>query len=276
MSVLAVVPSGDVDVARYYEEKTESILQRYGPGPRVHFHTGVVDDSQLSPAAPLKARIHQAQERLLERLATVGMPRPLEGKELLDVGCGLGGGSLFWADRHGAQVTAITIAPSHPAWVMRFAQEAGVASRVNALLCDALEVEGSERFDAIVAVESACYLPRTRWMQHVAQLLKPQGRLLIADCFLGRPELAAPFDLYWRTHIGTRAEYRDAARQAGLALEQEEDLSSVTAPFWELTLELMRGPPSTASSRSEREHLRLLQGLQDGGLSYALQAFRRS
>ena len=31
------------DVTAYFQGKTEAILKRYGPGPRVHYHTGVMD-----------------------------------------------------------------------------------------------------------------------------------------------------------------------------------------------------------------------------------------
>ena len=50
--------------------------------------------------------------------------------EILDVGCGLGGGSIFWAEEFGAQVTAVTCVPSHTEWVTRFAMEAGVSHRI--------------------------------------------------------------------------------------------------------------------------------------------------
>ena len=46
--------------------------------------------------------------------------------EILDVGCGLGGGSIFWAQEFGARVTAVTCVPFHAGHVARFAVEAGV------------------------------------------------------------------------------------------------------------------------------------------------------
>ena len=49
--------------------------------------------------------------------------------EILDVGCGLGGGSIFWAAGFGAQVTAVTCVPSHADHVARFAAEAGLSGR---------------------------------------------------------------------------------------------------------------------------------------------------
>lgn len=273
------------EVAAYYDSKTESILHRYGPGPRVHYHTGLVDDTPppwLSPDA-LKVLIHESQETLLRELAlAAGLPgRDLE---VLDVGCGLGGGSLYWASVHRARVTAITISPSQVPWVQRFAFAAGVADRVTALLCNALEVPGKERFDLVVAVESSCYLPRREWFRKVYSLLKPGGLVAIADCFLGRPELAGPFDRYWRTSIGTVDEYLRSAAAEGLELELHQDISSRAVNFWTLTLDLLSrereqarrsGHGGTGRTESQREHLRLQQALLDGGLHYGLMVLRR-
>jgi SAM-dependent methyltransferase len=202
---------------------------------------------------------------------------------VLDVGCGLGGGALYWAAEHGARVTAVTNAPSHVEQVRRLAQEAGVAPRVRTLLCDALEVPGRGCFDAVVAVESACYLPRREWFRAVRRLLKPGGVCLVADCFLGRPEYAAPFDAYWRTRIGTREEYLAAAHEAGLELELCEEGSARAVNFWTLTLDLLareqpllpRSARVEGRSPSQREHLRLQQGLLDGGLQYGLVVLRQ-
>jgi 2-polyprenyl-3-methyl-5-hydroxy-6-metoxy-1,4-benzoquinol methylase len=273
------------EVAAYYDAKTEAILRRYGPGPRVHYHTGMVDEAPPPglPAEALRTLIHESQELLLRELAlAVGIPR--RGLEVLDVGCGLGGGSLYWATQHRARVTAITIAPSHVPWVRRFANMEGVGDRVNPMVCDALEVPGEERFDLVVAVESSCYLPRREWFRKLSTLLKPGGMVAIADCFLGRPELALPFDRYWRTRIGTVEEYFRSASAEGLELELHQDVSGRAVNFWTLTLDLLmrereaalrEGNGSVGRSESQREHLRLQQAFLDGGLHYGMMVLRR-
>ena len=277
--------STPAEVVAYYEEKTEAILRRYGPGPRVHFHTGLVPSNQWPDGltsdhqATLWRAVVSAQERLLERAAALLPRAPLE---VLEVGCGLGGGALFWAMEHGAHVTAISTAPSQIATVTRFAAEAGVSDRVRAEVCDALAVQG--RFDLVTAVESPCYLPRRAWMAHVHGLLRPGGTLLVADCLLGREELRAPFDAYWKTAIGTRAEYLASARDAGFTVVANLDLSLEGARFWTLTRALIEhelaasaGDPKLVARKqaSLREHLRLERGLEDGGLEYGLFSFRR-
>src|SRR5262249_2697827 len=153
------------DLVAYYEGKTQAILQRYGPGPRVHYHTGFVDEPQPldAQAHVLRQRLVAAQERMLRHTATVWRAQSTLHGDVLDVGCGLGGGSIFWAQEFGARVTAVTIAPSHVDWVMRFAARAGVASRVRPLVCDAREVPGDHCFDAAVAVDASSSFPRAGW-----------------------------------------------------------------------------------------------------------------
>jgi predicted O-methyltransferase YrrM len=273
------------EVAAYYDAKTEAILQRYGPGPRVHYHTGLVDDTPPPglPAEALRTLIHESQELLLRELAlAVGMPG--RDHEVLDVGCGLGGSSLYWASVHRARVTAVTIAPSHVPWVKRFATVAGVADRVNVQLCDALEVPGQECFDLVTAVESSTYLPRRAWFRKVRSLLRPGGLVAIADCFLGRPELGAVFDRYWRTQIGTVEEYFRSAAAEGLELELHQDISGRAVNFWTLTLDLLArerellprsSPGGLSRSESQRQHLRMQQAFLDGGLRYGMMVLRR-
>jgi hypothetical protein len=95
--------------------------------------------------------------------------------------------------------------------------------------------------------------------------------------------MAAPFDRYWRTRIGSVEEYLQAANEEGLELELHQDLSSRATSFWTLTLDLMTrereaepaGQRSVGRSVSQREHLRLMQGLIDGGLHHGLLLLKR-
>jgi SAM-dependent methyltransferase len=165
------------DVVAHFERKTQAILQRYGPGPRVHYHAGLVDEppSQDASGHALRRQLVEAQERVLSLAAGLWDASSTLCVDVLDVGCGLGGGAIFWAQEFGARVTAVTCVPSHVDWVARFAARGGVASRVQALLCDASQVPGENRFDAAVAFETACYLARKQWFPRIASLLRPGG-----------------------------------------------------------------------------------------------------
>jgi len=275
------------EIVAYYEPKTQDLLRRYGPGPRVHYHTGIVDEpGPLDISLPaLCERIVAAQEPLLHHAAEIWQAQSTLCGDVLDVGCGLGGGALFWAQEFGAQVTAVTCVPSQVEWVARFAAQAGVASQVHPLLCDALEIPGENCFDTAVAVDSCCHIPRQALFDRVATLLRPGGRFFVTDCFLMRPEYEELFNRHWHVRIGTMEEYRTAARQAGLREELVEEISPRVENFWAITHALIQAeaqgkkltPPEAAKfTEALRAHALVKQGLADGGYRYGLMSFRKS
>jgi cyclopropane fatty-acyl-phospholipid synthase-like methyltransferase len=281
----AVVPASMEQVVGYYERKTQAILRRYGPGPRVHFHTGFADEPRpRMAAAELRSRLCESQERMVKDSADAWQLRSVAFREVLDVGCGLGGGAIFWAENFGSDVTAITNVPSHVNLVATFSAQAGVRPQVHPFLCDALEVPGKSRFDAIIAIDSSCHLSRRAWFRRVAQLLRQGGHLFIADCFLERNEYRAPFDRHWRAQIGTIKEYLAAAQEAQLTLRMSEDVSQPAANFWTTTIALIRAEAqerrvSISEGAEPRESLQIhslmRQGLLHGGLRHQLLSFTK-
>jgi tocopherol O-methyltransferase len=271
------------EVADFYEHKTQSVLRRYGPGPRVHYRTGFADDViPASTNAGLRQQIIASQERVLEYAAEFWQVQRIPFRDVLDVGCGLGGAAIFWAQEFGARVTAATIAPTHVELVAKFAAQAGVGNLVHPILCEASAVPGDSCFDAAFALDSSDTFPRATWFRRVAALLRPRGRVFIYDCFLGKPEYAEPIDRHWCAQIGSLDEYYAAARTAGLQPGPMEDVSSRTREFWTLTIALAQAERRDGILNSG-EHARLeesldvhrlvRQGLYDGGLRYALLSF---
>ena len=56
-------------VGRYYREKTDALLEKYGPGPRVHFHLGFAEAGEADCEDPSVLR-----ERLFRSQQAVRMP----------------------------------------------------------------------------------------------------------------------------------------------------------------------------------------------------------
>jgi SAM-dependent methyltransferase len=276
-------PTAMRKVADFYEYKTQSVLRRYGPGPRVHYRTGFADE--VIPAftsAALRQQIVASQERVLQYAAEFWQVGRIPFRDVLDVGCGLGGAAIFWAQEFGARVTAATIAPTHVELVAKFAVQAGVGTLVNPILCDASAIPGNSCFDAAFALDSSDTFPRAAWFRRVAALLRPRGHVFIYDCFLERSEYAEPINRHWYAQIGTLDEYFAAARDAGLRPELLEDVSSRTREFWTLTIALAQAEKreevlnSWEYARLEESldvHRLVRQGLYDGGLRYALLSF---
>ena len=270
----------------YYESKTSDILYRYGPGPRVHYHVGFIEDSSSSLERPsadeLRRGLVAAQERMLSNAAGIWNAKSTFSGEVLDVGCGLGGGAIFWAQEFGARVTAITCVESHVDLVATFAKQAGVAYQVRPLLCDALDVPGEGCFDAAVAVDSSCHLARAEWFNRLSLLLRPSGHVFISDCFLVNPEYEEPFNRHWCAQIGSLDEYCAAAREAHFELDSMEDVSLQAVNFWTTTLALIRkeglSPDLARVERAKLEesfriHSLVRQGLREGGLRHLLLSF---
>ena len=114
------------DIAFYFEGKTKPILERYGPGPRVHYHTGLVESPRQRVRRSLSCagRWSRGKKSTLREAAVAWSASQSLSGQVLDVGCGLGGGSIFWAQEFGARVTAVTCAPSHTDHVAHFAEQA--------------------------------------------------------------------------------------------------------------------------------------------------------
>ena len=219
------------------------------------------------------------QEQLLTQAAETWRINEIQFDDVLDVGCGLGGGSIFWAQEYGARVTAVTIAPSHLYWVKKFAKDAQVDSLVEPLLCDASEVPGDSCFDVAVAVESSCHFPRSPWFRRLGSLLRSGGYALVADYFVNDANDGESINQHWHAQMGTLGEYRSAASDAGLYEEIIEDISHSTENFWTTTGAFIRaqakGKDTSATESSLRMHAVMRQAMEEGSVRYLLVSFRK-
>lgn len=228
-------PLDKARVVRHYSQKTQAILYKYGPGPRVHYHLGM-----FNPGAPLNTTVAQRvlQQRIVDsqeavlRYASTLWARQAEPGQLLDIGCGVGGGAIFWAQEYNVMVKGMTVVAEHVPLVHDFARQAGVSQRVRAVLEDVHDLQDTRVYDAAVAFESSCYTDRARLFAIVARALKPGGWFGLMDHFLCRPEWTEFINGYYKTRLGTLAEYLEAADAAGFELEQDEEINAQVSEFW--------------------------------------------
>ncbi|MGW2370679.1 SAM-dependent methyltransferase [Streptomyces sp. NPDC001667] len=180
----------------------------------------------------LQRRIVASQEAIVDHAARVWGAHTTPPASLLDIGCGVGGASIYWAQEHGTAVTGLTVAAEHVPVIGDFAFAAGVADKVTALHADVHEYVPDRGYDAAYANESSGYMDRGRLFEVVARCLKPGGWFGIQEHFVCRPEWTRFIDGYYRTRLGTLTEYITAAEAAGFELEQDEDVTDRVAEFW--------------------------------------------
>jgi SAM-dependent methyltransferase len=142
---------------------------------------------------------------LAELLADALQLQP--GDRLLDLGCGRGQSTVYFATRCGVDVISLDL------WIpaserLEVATVAGVADRVIALQGDigrGIPVDAGS-LDAIVCLQAFHCFGTARWlMRYLTSLLKPGGRLAIAQgCFRQEVEVLPPL---FRATDGWNVEY---------------------------------------------------------------------
>lgn len=105
---------------------------------------------------------------------------PLQGLEVLEVGCGRGGGSSFVKRYHNPkQLTGMDFSTN----AVRFCQENHAVDRLSFVYGDAEDMPFDDRsFDAVINVESShCYGSMPNFLREVHRVLRPGGHFLFAD-----------------------------------------------------------------------------------------------
>ncbi len=192
----------------------------------------------------------QAQVDLIEELLAWGaLPetQPLSITNLLDVGCGIGGSTLYLAQKFNASATGITLSPIQASRAAARAQAAQLDSRVEFKVADALKMpfEGNS-FDLVWSLESGEHMPdKQQFLQECYRVLKPGGTLLVATwchracsaiqglTFQEQLLLNQLYSAYHLPYIISIAEYADVAAKLHFEQVRTADWSDTVAPFWD-------------------------------------------
>lgn len=104
---------------------------------------------------------------------------------VLDAGCGIGGSSIFLASKVGCKVTGITLSERQAATARQQAEKRGVSHLVTFETMDFCRTHYPDAaFDVVWGLESICHAPdKGAFVQEAYRLLKPGGRLVVADGF---------------------------------------------------------------------------------------------
>jgi ubiquinone/menaquinone biosynthesis C-methylase UbiE len=215
------------------------------------------EDDVLAESYKLKDRFAHiwtfpSRRRFMQRIE--GYLQNLEGKRLLDYGCGRGAASLTYLER-GAQVDGIDISPVYIEDAARQAEAAGFPEERYAFhVMDAHKLEFPDAtFDFVVGYGILHHLDAEVALEEIHRVLRPGGRVLLQEPLADNPLLRA-FRL-----VTPSARTEDEAPFTGKDLkrltqggEWDTDLAYcgiVEAPVAMLTSVLMPSKPDNALLR---------------------------
>jgi cyclopropane fatty-acyl-phospholipid synthase-like methyltransferase len=186
----------------------------------------------------------KAQIQLIEHLAQRANVKL--GSDILDIGCGFGGSSLYLARRYQAAVTGITISPVQVGMATEAA--AGEGLHVQFLLMDAEAMSFRKKFDLLWSVESISHCQdRAAFFASAASLLKRGGTFVIADWFkkenLTRKQTARfidPIERGMLVELESMEQYDRYLRANALQIRHREVLNQNCARTWDLCLDIIK------------------------------------
>ncbi|MEO0971205.1 MAG: methyltransferase domain-containing protein [Cyanobacteria bacterium J06639_18] len=189
----------------------------------------------------------QAQIDLIEEILSWSGVEQAEN--ILDVGCGIGGSSLYLAAKLGAKATGITLSPVQAKRASQRARELGFAARTSFQVADAQEMPFADNsYDLVWSLESGEHMPdKTKFIQECYRVLKPGGKLIVVT-WCHRPtdrlpltaeeekHLAEIYRVYHLPYVISLPEYEAIARNISLNNIRTADWSQAVAPFWDLVI----------------------------------------
>lgn len=208
-----------------------------------------------------KKERRQAQIDLIEELLLwAGIQ---QAENILDVGCGIGGSTLYLAEKFRATATGITLSPVQANRATQRAQTAGLAPVANAspsaqfLVADALNMPFADNsFDFIWSLESGEHMPtKEKFLQECYRVLKPGGTFLFVT-WCHRPtdqhpltadeqkHLADIYRVYCLPYVVSLPEYETMARSLSFQNIRTADWSTAVAPFWDVVIDSAITPAS--------------------------------
>jgi tocopherol O-methyltransferase len=202
-----------------------------------------------------KINRRQAQIDLIEEL--LNWAKVSQAEQIIDVGCGIGGSTLYLAQKFQSKATGITLSPVQASRARERAKEANLDLKVQFQVADALNMPFEDnKFDLVWSLESGEHMPdKTKFLQECYRVLQPGGTFILAT-WCHRPlnswagkltedeqrHLAEIYRVYCLPYVISLPEYAAIARDCGFLNVRTDDWSMAVAPFWDVVIDSIFDP----------------------------------
>lgn len=219
-------------IRNHYDIITPFYRLFWGP----HIHHGYWESNESS---------QQAQIQLTEQLAKHAKIAP--SSVVYDIGCGMGGSSVWLARNLRCQVTGVTLSTVQRLYANSAAMMRGITPRPRFIRHDAETIEfESESADVVWSIEcTEHFFDKPAFFRKAATWLKPNGRFALCAWLAGNPPLSPEQTELAREvcrgmfcpSLGTADDYRGWFESAGLQVKYESLWTSRVQKTWEICLE---------------------------------------
>lgn len=226
-------PNDKLKIVEHYDVVSPYYLSLWGE----HLHHGYWITGDESKET--------AQVQLIEHLAALaGIQR---GSHILDIGCGMGAGSLYLARQFQASTIGITISPVQVEMATQAATEVRLDSQF--LLMDAEAMAfNPQQFDLLWSVESIShYHDKKRFFSSAAKLLKPGGTIALTDWFKKENltpsetrKFIEPIENGMFVELQVMDDYESYLTSNGLQVTHRQILNKQCAKTWDVSLDIIK------------------------------------
>lgn len=217
------------DVANYYDQ-TEVHYRRFWKFEEaLGLHYGIWSE--------VIKNLKDAVLNTNKLLAELGGIKPTDVG--LDAGCGVGGSAIYLAKNIGCKVIGITLSEKQAATATEFAEKRGVVQLVSFKAMNYTSTSFADNtFDFVWAIESMqTAVDKSDFLKEAKRVLKPGGKILIADCFKSynypfakNKLMQLMFNGWAVTDVVSAEELINEANHFGFVLHKELDVTKEVYP----------------------------------------------